>query len=196
MTPPEGARTRLSPIGSRPIWTADGQRVTFQMGGSLYSVPADDSGQPRLVLEREDRFSGLYPLAWSRNGRVLMFSAPARATNRDVWMLPSGSAITPFLVTPRDERAAMFSPDGRWVVYAARETGREEQVYVQPYPGAWWPRVDLARRRDRTRLVANGPRDFLSLERWHAHHERRGAHRADPDHWRLTGSVRREIHQL
>lgn len=26
-------------------------------------------------------------------------------------------------------------PDGRWVVYAARETGREEQVYVQPYPG-------------------------------------------------------------
>ena len=29
----------------------------------------------------------------------------------------------------------MFSPDGRWIVYAARETGREEQVYVQPYSG-------------------------------------------------------------
>lgn len=38
-------------------------------------------------------------------------------------------------MTPRDERAAMFSPDGRWVVYALRETGREEQVYIQPYPG-------------------------------------------------------------
>lgn len=29
----------------------------------------------------------------------------------------------------------MFSPDGRWVVYAAKEVGRDEQVYVQPYPG-------------------------------------------------------------
>ncbi|MQA31885.1 MAG: hypothetical protein GEU82_18970 [Luteitalea sp.] len=115
--------------------TADGNGITFQMGGSLYSVPADDGGAPQLVLEREDRFSGLYPLAWSRNGRVLMFSAPARTTNRDVWMLPNESAIMPFLVTARDERAGMFSPDGRWVLYAARETGREEQVYVQPYPG-------------------------------------------------------------
>src|SRR5688572_1265651 len=106
------------------------------MERSLYSVPADDSGRPQLVVEREDRFSGLFPLAWSRNGRVLMFSAPARATNRDVWMLPSDSAITPFLMTPRDERAAMFSPDGRWVVYAAKETGREEQVYIQPYDGS------------------------------------------------------------
>ena len=51
-------------------------------------------------------------------------------------MLPSESAMTPFLMTPRDERAAMFSPDGRWVVYAVRETGREEQVYVQQYPSS------------------------------------------------------------
>ena len=29
----------------------------------------------------------------------------------------------------------MFSPDGRWIVYAAKETGREEQIVVQPYPG-------------------------------------------------------------
>ena len=64
-----------------------------------------------------------------------MLSAPAQATNRDVWIMPVAGTIAPFLVTPRDERAAMFSPDGRWVVYAARETGREEQIYAQPYPG-------------------------------------------------------------
>jgi WD40-like Beta Propeller Repeat len=28
----------------------------------------------------------------------------------------------------------MFSPDGQWVVYAAKEAGREEEVDVEPYP--------------------------------------------------------------
>jgi Tol biopolymer transport system component len=27
----------------------------------------------------------------------------------------------------------MFSPDGRWIVYAMQEPGRDEEVYVQPY---------------------------------------------------------------
>jgi eukaryotic-like serine/threonine-protein kinase len=130
-----GTRARLTPAGSRPIWTAEGTHITFQRDRSLYSVTADDSSEPQLLLTRDERFSAVFPLAWSRNGRVLMFSAPTAATNRDVWMLPVGGTMTPFLVTPRDERAAMFSPDGRWVVYAARETGREEQIYLQPYPG-------------------------------------------------------------
>ena len=29
----------------------------------------------------------------------------------------------------------MLSPDSRWMVYAALETGREEEIYVQRYPG-------------------------------------------------------------
>ncbi len=130
-----GNRVRLSPSGTRPIWTADGQAITFQMEGNLYSAPADDSSAPRPLFRRDERFSTLFPLAWSRDGGLLMFSAPVPATNRDVWIRRSDETIVPFLETARDERAATFSPDGRWVVYAARETGREEQVYVQPYPG-------------------------------------------------------------
>ena len=132
-------RMRLSPSGpvSRPIWSADGKRITFQQAGDLYSVPADDSSAPELTLKRDDQFrtNNLFPLAWSRNGRVLAFSVPDSVTNRDVWTLQSGGPPTPFLATPRDERAAMFSPEGGWVVYAAKETGREEQIFVQPYPG-------------------------------------------------------------
>jgi hypothetical protein len=29
----------------------------------------------------------------------------------------------------------MLSPDGRWMLYAALEPGREEEVYVQRHPG-------------------------------------------------------------
>ena len=86
------------------------------------------------MLRREDRLTSIFPLDWSSDGSVLVFSAPAPTTNRDVWTL-RGEMAMPFLITPRDERAAMFSPDGRWIVYTAKETGREEQVYVQPYPG-------------------------------------------------------------
>ena len=56
-------------------------------------------------------------------------------TNRDVWIRSSDGTIESFLATFRDERAAMFSPDGRWVVYAALEPGRDQQIYVQPFPG-------------------------------------------------------------
>jgi serine/threonine-protein kinase len=132
-----GTRTRLSAAGpvSRPIWTPDGTRITFQREGKLYSVPADDSREPQPVRTRDGSSVGAYALAWSRDGRALVYSDPQPATGRDVWVLPVGGMPVPFLTTPRDERAAMFSPDGRWMVYAAKEAGREEEVYVQPYPG-------------------------------------------------------------
>jgi eukaryotic-like serine/threonine-protein kinase len=129
-----GTRTRLGARGWRPIWSADGRSITFgAVGGRLYSMWMDGSREPELFLEPERGL--LYPLAWSRDGRVLAYSNAVPETGRDVWMFPVGGEPTPFLITPRDERAAMFSPDGRWVVYAEKEVGREEVVYVQPYAG-------------------------------------------------------------
>jgi Tol biopolymer transport system component len=123
---------RLRARGSRPIWTPDGRSITFQAQGKLYSAPADNSGEAQLVIEPSD--GAMFPLAWSRNGQVLVYSHAVAATGRDLWMLPAGGRPVPYLTTPRDERAAMFSPDGRWVVYAEKEAGREEEVYIQPFP--------------------------------------------------------------
>ena len=46
-----------------------------------------------------------------------------------------GSSWEPhsFLQTRFDERAAKFSPDGRYVAYISNESGRSE-VYVRPFP--------------------------------------------------------------
>jgi Tol biopolymer transport system component len=141
-----GTRVRLTAGGnlSRAVWSADGKRITFQREGKLHSMSADGSDEPQIVIGPDDArvartpdnvSTNLFPLGWSHDGRVLIFSVPAPVTNRDVWMLRDDGTATPFLATPRDERAATFSPDGRWVVYAAKETGREEQIYVQPFPG-------------------------------------------------------------
>ena len=130
-----GTRTRLRVRGGRPIWMPDGRALLFNSQGRLYTAPLNDSTDPALLLEPERGLA--FPLAWSRDGQVLIYSNPVPGTDgsRDVWMLPAGGKPTPFLTSPRDERSAMFSPDGQWVVYAAKEAGREEEVYVQPYPG-------------------------------------------------------------
>jgi len=129
-----GTRARLRASGSRPIWMPDARSILFNFQGRLYAAPIDDSTEPTLLLAPERGLA--FPLAWSRDGRVLIYSNPVPpGGSRDVWMLPTGGKPTPFLTSPRDERSAMFSPDGLWVVYAAKEAGREEEVYVQPYPG-------------------------------------------------------------
>lgn len=133
-----GAGAQLAASGSRPIWTADGKHIVFASGvpkPALYSVPADGSSEPQLVLPQQALAVGIFPLAWSADGRFLAFSNPTGATSRDVWVMPRDGKPTPFLNTVLDERAAMFSPDGRWLVYAVKDTGGEEEVYVQPYPG-------------------------------------------------------------
>ena len=41
----------------------------------------------------------------------------------------------PFLVTPYDDSAGMFSPDGHWLAFVSNKSGQNE-VYVRPYPAA------------------------------------------------------------
>jgi Tol biopolymer transport system component len=127
-------RARLTVNGSWPIWSRDDRNITFQKDASIFIMPADDS-RPATVLLEKDPKAFLFPLAWSRDGRTLVYSRPSAETNRDVYVLPAGGKPTPFLATTRDERSAMLSPDGHWMVYAVLEAGREEEVYEQRYPG-------------------------------------------------------------
>jgi serine/threonine-protein kinase len=131
------ARTRLlrgSQV-SRPVWEPDGRRVTVQSAGQLVSVPATGGGESTLVLASDADATVLFPLAWSRTGGVLAYSRPVPTTGRDIWTVQPVEPPKPFVASLRDERSAMFAPDGRWIVYAETEAGRDEQVYVQPFPG-------------------------------------------------------------
>jgi serine/threonine-protein kinase len=128
-------RIRLSARGNRPVWTPDGQSITYNQLGSLYSVQADDGRKPELLLAPDAPDALLFPLAWSREG-VLVYSRASPGTSRDVYTWRIGETPKPFVASARDERSAMLSPDGHWMVYAALEPGRDEQIYVQRYPDA------------------------------------------------------------
>ena len=102
-------------------------------GWSLYWRAADGNGETTRLLAGEYE---LWPHSFSPNGKALAYWEIHPENGRDIWILPfeGDQTPTPFLVTPYNERAPVFSPDGRWITYVSDESGRDE-VYVRPFPG-------------------------------------------------------------
>ena len=117
-----------------PLWTPDGKHVAFLSGspGNLTLQPADGSGGPETLSSAEYLQA---PNSFTPDGQLLAFVEVNPVTGRDIWILSlSDRQAEPFLQTPYDEGAPVFSPDGNWLAYSSNETGRRE-IYVQPYPG-------------------------------------------------------------
>ncbi len=126
-----------------PAWTPDGKRVTFNSiraeSFHLYWRVVDGDGVTERLLERDNQ---QVPGSWSPACDVLSFYEVHPSTQRDIWILSMKGERTaaPFVVTPFNELAPMFSPDGRWIAYVSNRSGRNE-IYVQAYPGPGepWP---------------------------------------------------------
>jgi len=146
-----GTRTRLtfenSARGSFCGWTPDGQRVMYSSGDApavrkIMLKAADGSGDAKELLKGLDA-------TFSLDGKFIIYGTPEpvqRQQGWDLWYVGTepGAKPLPFLVTPKDERYAEFSPDGNYVAYASNESGRYE-VYVMRFPnGEGKSRVSIA----------------------------------------------------
>ncbi len=121
-----------------PIWTPDGRRVAFSSSRdgplNIYWTLVEGTGHDeRLTRSPWDQA----PSGWSPDGRFLLFTQEDPRTGTDLWMLDLRRAgpPAPFIRTPFNERAATFSPCGRWVAYESTETG-EAEVYVRAFERA------------------------------------------------------------
>jgi serine/threonine-protein kinase len=129
-------QARLNPEGANPVWTADGQRVAFQLNSegkvNLFWAPVDGSSPAeRLATSDARQAAG----SFSADGQLLAFTQSGSATGSDIWILRLSDRTTiPFLQAPGDQGAPKLSPDGRWLAYVSDESGQRE-IYVQPYPG-------------------------------------------------------------
>ncbi len=134
-----GVATQLTfdgAVNQHPVWTPDSRTVVFASdrdgdGWGLYAKAADGSGEPSLILRNAQRPQ---PTDVSRDG-VLVFHQPGEDGADDLWTVPLDGSDTPseFLATPAEERAARFSPDGRWMAYQTSDaTGY--QIQVRPFP--------------------------------------------------------------
>jgi Tol biopolymer transport system component len=124
---------------SFPIWSPDGSSIIWRsVKGkvSLMRRPANLSAPPQEVFSAP---GSSIPTSWAPDQKSLLITREGNLkTGADVLVFPldgSGPAQPrPFLQTESNERAAMFSPDGKWVAYVSDESGQPE-VYVLPYPG-------------------------------------------------------------
>jgi serine/threonine-protein kinase len=132
-----GTSTRLTTEGvaSLPIWTPDGNYITFGWTASgarnLFEQPSDGRGpMMRLIAAAYDQF----PSSWSSNGEMLAV-AEEKEDDRDIlFYRPKDGKSVPFIKTRFKERQPDFSPNGRWLAYSSDESGRDE-VYVCPVDG-------------------------------------------------------------
>jgi eukaryotic-like serine/threonine-protein kinase len=131
LTPREGS-------AQRPVWTADGRRVTYRGTRrgyrNLFWKSADGSGEEQRLTNGETYET---PDSWSPDGKILAFVRNNRSGGSDIWMLrldDGKRTVQPFLQTGFTEGAARFSPDGRWLSYSSNRSGRSE-VYAQAFPG-------------------------------------------------------------
>jgi Tol biopolymer transport system component len=139
-----GVRTRItrSPVPEgHPVWSPAGHAIAYTTGvegeerihWTSLERPSDDvvlhtDAEPVVVTD------------WSRDGRYLLFNAIA--SEGGIWALPLTSSSPPragtpqrVVTTPGVSRGSAFSPDGRWVAYASRESGAY-QIFVTQFPDA------------------------------------------------------------
>jgi serine/threonine-protein kinase len=122
-----------------PIWSADGQRVAFQSDRegdqAIFSQRADGTG-PAERLTKPDPGTAHVPQSWSPDGNQFLFSTTkGQSTSLRIFSLNSRTEKAFGSVQSSTTIGAVFSPDGRWIAYSARDTGRFANIlFVQPFP--------------------------------------------------------------
>jgi Tol biopolymer transport system component len=126
-----------------PVWSPNGDRIVFAKDakGSLSLYQKASSGGPEELLLESPSGRNLTPQSWSRDGKYLLYLERDPARGGDLWVLPMDGKQkkSVFVNSGAEERAAQFSPDGRWVAYSSDESNRTE-IYVRPFPpssGQW-----------------------------------------------------------
>lgn len=141
--PSNGGPTQLvtsGPLGSGdPQWMPDSRRLIYGQvtpGGGvvLLRQRADGSGTPDTLFSSSRRIDDI---SVDHTGTVLsLIDEQDGLGNRGMFQFRIGIDTLPTALLQRRDvysSAAAFSPDGHWIAYDARESGRSE-VYVRPYP--------------------------------------------------------------
>ena len=124
----------------RPVWTPDGQRITFSSDRdgtmSLYWMPADGSGVAERLTTAEEGTSHRMG-SWSPDGKRLVFNVRGElADDREIWTLSVDDGETRSLYDAPGTRygGAELSPNGEWLAYLSDLSTGTTDIYVEPFP--------------------------------------------------------------
>jgi serine/threonine-protein kinase len=138
-----GALTRLTFSSSSfcPVWSRDGQRVAYVSARArdegIWARAADGSGTEEKIF---GDYTARMPSDWSLDGKTLIFTHPST----EVWLAALNSAETASARPDTRARvfqphasAGVYSPDDRWIAYAAPgSAGSVTEIFVQAADGS------------------------------------------------------------
>ena len=137
-----GGLTRLTFSGGNfsPIWSGDGTRLAFVSARAtnegIYARSADGSGAEEWIY---GDFTARLPSDWSRDGKTLLFTHPSNqvwmAALKGAWSASSDSDKDSHMIEP-SAHGGVFSPDDRWIAYAASVGGAVAEIFVQAADGS------------------------------------------------------------
>ena len=127
-----------------PVWSPDGTRIAFESKRppqvSIRQALANGTGGDAPLLEGSTSPGNMMidaaPTDWSADGRYITYTQRSSTTTSDLWVLPLFGDRKPMPVVQSNvlESSGAFSPDGRWIAYAASEAG-QPNIFVQAFPG-------------------------------------------------------------
>ena len=117
-------------------WSPDGKHLLYGGGAEMWWIRADGGGQPQRLLEKR---TSVRVFSTTPDGRVAFLSGlgaletlPLDLKNPEN---PKPGQAEPFRGDTVFRVDAVFSPDGKFIAYASNESGSQEEVYVEPFPG-------------------------------------------------------------
>jgi DNA-binding winged helix-turn-helix (wHTH) protein/Tol biopolymer transport system component len=124
------------------VWSRDGRYIFFRAKNATWWTPSDTASQPRQLV------NGFNVSGITSDGTRLLVTINTPETRTDTWLLPfteeregpRAGKPRPLLRGPASEIGTSSSADGRWLAYAADETG-DPEVYVTGLfnPDLKWP---------------------------------------------------------
>ena len=119
-------------VSGRGLWLGGGTRLLFKSWDDVRVMDTESDSSGRIVtgLAANDLPTAVHP-----DGDTLAFTRADGHNDIFVASIGGKQPPRPLVATPRNDLAASFSPDGRWLLYNADDSGRFE-VYLGPYPAA------------------------------------------------------------
>jgi Tol biopolymer transport system component/predicted Ser/Thr protein kinase len=126
---------------SNAVWSPDGQTIVFDSTRKghydLYRKAANNSSAEELVYADD---SEKQPDSWSPDGKFLLYHTFQGPGGIHIWVLPMAAPQSDPPPVPRrlfqttgSELFGQFSPDGRWVLYASKESQATYEIYLAPF---------------------------------------------------------------
>ncbi|MDO9318301.1 MAG: hypothetical protein Q7V56_08885 [Gammaproteobacteria bacterium] len=138
-----GTTARLSPDSASvqaAAWRPDGSGLAMAVPGEGISLL--ENGRQTLLVPWESG-NTKRNMRWTPDGRQLVYTWQ-QGTSHDLWVhdIDGSQPDRPIVATPAPEHGPALSPDGRWLAFEIRESGRND-VYIQAYPEG--PRYTVSR---------------------------------------------------